>query len=293
MQSTHQTWLTCPTTRTARQSSTIAHNAGLARRPPQVDTSAVATSAPEPISFGPVADVSAGAGSGVQVATLRIQIDGRWTAQDLVSTFTLLDDAYVAIAALDMRVRQMTGRPREVEVRIREAMTGAREHFRSAPSMTVDEALNSARVFELGGEGLLIRAMRYESPGFLEFLGSLNPLKQINDFVANWRRANLDRLREDHRHQEQMEALRQQARRDMAAERDLERKHALAMREKDLQIEAERLAFIRNRADQLPPALRDPVNAKLLEVAISAAASLAKDYRIGEMRVLPGGKEAA
>jgi len=210
------------------------------------------------------------------MARLEVEINGLWTVQGLISILGYFDKAYLAAAAVQSRIQ------------------ARRTSLPGGPlSSTPDDALEEVRVFDLGGEGLRIKTIHYGSPGVIALVGAVVALKPLADIVNRWREISLARTVANQRYEVDMEALRQQRRRDERADalrgRELNLKYERDMREFDLR----QRALLRETIEQLPPAQRTAANAKLVDLMFSSVESIAKDGRIGEIRMLPESDEAA
>lgn len=62
------------------------------------------------------------------------------------------------------------------------------------PSEALDFLISIAQRYS--GD-LYINSIEYSSPGWLEIIGNLNPLKVVADIIANWRKENTERKRNE------------------------------------------------------------------------------------------------
>jgi hypothetical protein len=116
-----------------------------------------------------------------------------------------------------------------------------------------------------------IDALRLESPGWIQIIGNLNPLKAISDFITKWRAENTKRMK-----------IQSEENRDKAA----------------LAFERERMhrAFALEVLRQMPESNRPRAAERLSEIAeyaitpsTSALERLATDSRVGDAEVVEPG----
>ena len=164
---------------------------------------------------------------------LRISVDGRWRVVDWTHLFGEIDEFYSELitiehfsARLDLAFADLYGTAQDVDEnefrnysKLKESVNLLLDRlpssawYRKSPPdlqwmIIQDEAYRSStlnlrvsRNTDYFGElwtgfaerKLLISRIRYGSPGFIEFLGSLNPFKLIADCVRDWRKENTER----------------------------------------------------------------------------------------------------
>jgi hypothetical protein len=105
---------------------------------------------------------------------LRVGIDGSWGVGEFASLLTDLNEAYVAAYKLDW-LSEILAEAKQDRLLIAE---GKLEEL----SVTDD---------------LRLRSVHYGSPGLMEVLGGLNPLRVIFDFVSQWRTENTSRQHQE------------------------------------------------------------------------------------------------
>lgn len=192
---------------------------------------------------------------------LRLDIDGGWTVQEFASLALTLDRAYRAACLVES---------------LPSSIGEWSPFFRPYRRYPYDEAPYLVSIRDLA-DGLVARAdvlygdldlhaVEYASPGWLEVIGSLNPLETVRRFVTDWRAENSQR------------------RRDEAAARQAEV-------DAEIRREAQRQAFILeaiSRTAALPVAEQGPI----LDRVRSAwpepeLVALAADVRVGAVVVSP------
>jgi hypothetical protein len=186
-----------------------------------------------------------------------------------------VEDGYKAAAALEA----LAGWPSTASV-------GTAEF---TEKLSADEALQAVTAFQLGG-GLRLGSVHYASPGFLTFIGALNPLKTLTDGITANREINTKRdetrgLDEREREQYAMrheEAMAQESRWSEQQRQD----HDIQVAR--LQMEAERARFEAMNAllDRLPRAQQSTMAADLLQRLVGSAEAIANDARVDGARML-------
>jgi hypothetical protein len=117
-------------------------------------------------------------------AIMRVELSGNWLVRDFSEWLGYLELAYTRLSAFllyserESALLRMAFRPY-----IRTLMVGDR----SSEFETVMRLARS-RVLELE-----VRRIQLASPGFIELLGSLNPIKTMADFITSWRSENTKR----------------------------------------------------------------------------------------------------
>ena len=168
-----------------------------------------------------------------RLGVLRIDIHGGWSVADLIKLLGHLEDGYMAAAALealtDRTPRELPGHPPR----------SAQEPTYSR--LSADELLQTVTAFQLVG-GLRLGSVHYGSPGFMDFIGALNPLKTVKDGITenreiNRKRDEVRRLDEREREQNAMQHREAMARESRWNEQQRQG-HELQVAQ--LQMEAER-----------------------------------------------------
>jgi hypothetical protein len=156
---------------------------------------------------------------GTESAVLRVEIKGDWTPQGFAKLLSDLHDLYRRLNALDFFDRAVASEDSENERhyrnqqydrqsnRFRRLFYGYDERYgpddyrHVAPNFEV--MIATAEQFT--GEPAL-KSVQYSSPGWIELLGSWNPIKVIADTISEWRKQNTER--EKNRQQADLEAMR-------------------------------------------------------------------------------------
>jgi hypothetical protein len=135
----------------------------------------------------------------IEKGAIYFKVEGRWSVDDLIEWFSTLNIAYQRLNAF-LRIsgefdRKITHIGRFEDVR----------HGNSWMSSIDNEYFNTLTLNPLQCEPLFnsiiqaalrktyqLELMRIEicSPGFVELIGNINPLKVIADFITNWRKEN-------------------------------------------------------------------------------------------------------
>lgn len=142
-----------------------------------------------------------------RLAALRLQIEGSWSVEEFQSLLLALNDVYQRVAAvmtLGDLLRQEEQRNEALLKRERldqmdwswstlywgtDSPYGRGEFFLQREPLSRVIAGVQPLVLPLG-----IDAVRLESPGWVQIIGNLNPLKVMADFVSKWRAENTKRL---------------------------------------------------------------------------------------------------
>ena len=102
-----------------------------------------------------------------KLGVLRIEIHGSWSVADIIGLLGHLEDGCRAAAALeslaDLPPQHALGRP-------------------DNPPASADDLLQTVTAFQL--PGLRLGSVHYGSPGFLDVIGALNPLKTVKDGIT-------------------------------------------------------------------------------------------------------------
>ena len=207
--------------------------------------------------------------SGRALGVLRIEIHGSWSVADLIKLLGRLEDGYKAAAALE----SMAGRP-----------SGS-----AISSLSSDDVLETVAAFRLAG-GLRLGSVRYGSPGFVEVIGALNPLKTVKDGITENREINLKRdeahrLDERDRDLQEMQHEEAMARESRASE-EQRYSHELAAARLRMDAEAARFNMMKELIDRLPSDQQSAAAAQILRVLMGAIEEIANDARVDEARML-------
>jgi hypothetical protein len=139
------------------------------------------------------------------VAALRIALSDEWTVEDLQLLFATFNEAYSRIAQLmmlgDLIRQEEESKPVNVQNSFGtiDSTWGSMyrgEIYRSGPSGNelrrepLQSILNVVNPFVMR---LAVDTIHIGSPGWIQVLGSLNPLKVVADFVSSWRAENTKR----------------------------------------------------------------------------------------------------
>jgi hypothetical protein len=136
------------------------------------------------------------------LGSLRLQVEGFWSVGEFQSLLFTLDDVYKRVATV-MTLGQLLRHEQQ-----------RNDDFESEKNwQRADWSLSELYGGIMGKENLYIQpfsrvivaiqpyvpplgvdAVRLESPGWLQVIGNLNPLKVIADFISKWRAENTKRL---------------------------------------------------------------------------------------------------
>ncbi len=216
---------------------------------------------------------------------LRIDIHGSWSVADFIKLLGRLDDGYKAAAALESLDSPLSG----------VAALNARYDSQSASS-SADDLLQAVTAFRLAG-GLRLGSLRYGSPGFVEVIGALNPLKTVKDGITenreiNRKRDETRRLDEREREREAMQHEEAMTRESRASERQ-QQSHALEVARLQLEAESVRFSAMKDLMDRLPAGQQSVAAAELLHRLMGATEAIANDARIDGARMLQQGGSVA
>jgi hypothetical protein len=143
----------------------------------------------------------------VRLGALRLEIDGSWSVQEFQALLLTINDVYNRVATTMMlgalvreeQRRNDAFRRQERNEQINWAWEstyyGLPRHFEGEfffQRQPLPKALEAVRPFTAP---LAIDALRLESPGWVQIMGNLNPLKVIADFIAKWRAENTKRMK--------------------------------------------------------------------------------------------------
>ena len=143
--------------------------------------------------------------------------------------------------------------------------------------------------FQLGG-GLRVGAIHYGSPGFVEVIGALNPLKTVKDGITenreiNRKRDETRRLDEREREQQAMGHQEEMARESRVSQQQ-QQSHALDAARLRMEAEAARFNMMRDLIDRLPAEQQSVAAAQLLQLLMGATEEIANDTRIDEAKMV-------
>ena len=210
---------------------------------------------------------------------LRLEINGSWSVENFTQLLTKLEETYFAAASLESLTEPWAIGGSSI--------TGPREQ-------RATELINAVVAFRLGG-GLRVRSLHYGSPGFVEVIGALNPLKTVKDGITENREIN--RKREETRLFDERERQRQSGEYEQSIKgenRQTEQMRLAHEREMSkLQIRAEeaRVKALLSVIDRLPPDQRTTAAAELFQIMTRNTESIANDVRVGEVRMLETGEQ--
>jgi hypothetical protein len=119
-----------------------------------------------------------------ELGLLRLDLSGSWSVRDFSEWLNDLQFAYVRLSAFllysesDSKLLRMMIRPYIHTLMPNDRSAEFETVLRNARSKVVD---------------FRIQQIQIASPGFIEFVGSLNPIKTIADFITSWRAENTKR----------------------------------------------------------------------------------------------------
>ncbi len=213
-----------------------------------------------------------------RLAILRVDIDGSWSVDDMVRLLTQLEQVYLACAALESLIE-----PARIGI--------------SVPhEQTADQLLQAVVAFRLGG-GLRIRALRYGSPGYIEVIGAVNPLKTVKDGITENR--DINRKREETRLFDERERQKLSMEHEQAMEQERRRTeemrlaHQRELAKLHLEVEAGRVDAFLKVIDRLPPAEKTAAAASLFQLMVQNAESIANDARVVDIKMVGSSDQAA
>jgi hypothetical protein len=141
----------------------------------------------------------------IALGAIRLGISGSWSVREFKDMLSSLDDVYQRVAGtmlLGDLVREEARRNENLDEKERydeisygwsNTYYGRRfldERRRDAVFQPFHETLEVTRPLI---EPLNVDAVRIESPGWVQLIGHLNPLKTIADFITKWRAENTKR----------------------------------------------------------------------------------------------------
>src|ERR1700678_1800174 len=209
------------------------------------------------------------------LGVLRIEIHGSWSVDDLIKLLGRLEDGYKAAAALESLV------PRPLVAGLVTTPL--------SPSLSADDLLQTVTAFQLAG-GLRLGSLSYGSPGFIEVIGALNPLKTVKDGITenreiNRRRDETHRLDKRERERQAMQHQEVMTRESRASEQQRQ-SHAVEVARLQLGAEKARFSVMGDLMDRLPADQRSVAAAQLLQQLMGATEAIANDARTDQARML-------
>ena len=232
------------------------------------------------LTIEPPYSISAKQPASQALGVLRLEIHGSWSVADLITLLRRLEDGYKAAAALES---------------VADGLPGTRTARGSQSAPSADDLLQTVSAFRLAG-GLRLGSIRYGSPGFLDVLGALNPLKTVKDGITENREINLRRdeaRRLDGREREHQTMRHEEAmtRENRASERQ-QRDHELRVARLQMEAEALRFDAMRSLIDRLPADQQSVAAAQLLQLLMGATEAIAGDVRVDGARMLEPADDA-
>ena len=207
---------------------------------------------------------------------LRIEIHGSWSVADLTGLLNRMEDAYKVAAALES-LTETDSWP---------TLNRSPQH----PGLSADDLIQTATAFHLAG-GLRIAAIHYGSPGFLEVIGALNPLKTVKDGITENREINRkrDRARQiDERKRERQVMHHEEATAREIRESERERQqHDLEIAMFKLKVEQARFDMIDGLLDRLPSEQQSVAAAQIIQQLMEKTEAIANDGRVDAAIMLP------
>ena len=221
------------------------------------------------------------------LGVLRIKIHGSWSVADLIKLLGRLEDGYKAAAALES-----LSAPPSAQIPIPRPLGWVQEEPRSvnlSANLSADDLLQTVTAFQLGG-GLRLGSLHYGSPGLVEVIGALNPLKTVKDGITenreiNRKRDETHRLDERKREQQAMQHQEVMTRESRMSDQQ-QQSHALEIARLKLEAETARFNAMMTVLDRLPPAQRSVAAAQLFERLMGATEAVANDARVDEAEIL-------
>jgi hypothetical protein len=212
------------------------------------------------------------------LGVLRIEIHGSWSVADLIRLLGRLEDGYKAAAALE----SLGGRPSGLS-----ALNVPRGP--QSASSSADDLLQAVTAFQLAG-GLRLGSLQYGSPGFVEVIGALNPLKTVKDGITenreiNRKRDETRRLDEREREQQAMQHKEAMTREGRLSEQQ-QQSHRVEVARLQLEAEALRFNAMTVLIDRLPVDQQSVAAAELLQRLMGATEAIGNDARVDEARML-------
>jgi hypothetical protein len=122
---------------------------------------------------------------------LRIGITGAWTAGEFASFLQDTEDTYQRINSVFLLSRLI-----EEEKRIQQEQPGSAVWHHELFGTWATAAAPYEDVLKLtqaASEPLVVDSISYASPGWLQVIGDMNPMRVLADFITKWRAENTKR----------------------------------------------------------------------------------------------------
>jgi hypothetical protein len=126
----------------------------------------------------------------LDLAVLHLRVDDKWSVQEFAELLTLVVEAYEPIEQLHVLSRVVD---QEVSNKAQEPVWNAlySNAYTQPFGRNFDDLLKSMRPFRYS---LTVGAISISSPGWIEVIGSFNPLKTIADFITHCREEKTKRM---------------------------------------------------------------------------------------------------
>lgn len=212
------------------------------------------------------------------LGVLRVDIHGSWSIADLIKLLGQIEDAYKAAAAVEaLGDRRLLG-----------GFSSLREP-KAYSGLSADELLQTVTAFQLAG-GLRLGSVHYASPGWMTFIGAINPLKTVADLITanreiNSKRDETRRFDEREREQHAMQHEEAMAQESRATEQQ-RRQHELRIARLQMDAEQARFEAMNTLLDRLPRAQQSATAADLLQRLIGTTEAIANDARVDGAKML-------
>ncbi len=217
----------------------------------------------------------------IKIGVLRLEIQGRWSAKEFSQLLDNTREAYLLCNVIDFSPRLLKGK------RIRRKCLTISTAFFPTPFFEPDpnskaregRVIGTAESLEFlvsvaksRTADLYVKGIQYTSPGWIDLIASLNPLKVIAESIDNWRKVNLERDKITH-------------------DTELERMRIQAQQETEkLRIQSELAKVLIQNAGSLLGARSGPRFERVLQSVLNPTerivAEIAKDDRIVNARLL-------
>lgn len=218
-----------------------------------------------------------------QLGILKIQLDGQWTVEEMSELFTNLNACYVRLNAFmyisdsfDNRIRSFSG--------LNQRWFKHDFPFPLPPTILLErditrwiEPLMHSALRE--SSELYLHGIELHSPGWLEVLGRLNPLRAIEETIKAWRAENTKRMKIESQERVELRRLESQERLEI------------------LRVKSEVFTQITNRAEQLRRDGTSPLMEQYINLTsdqpIHQIEQLAKDTRIVDAEIVSENGDSA
>jgi hypothetical protein len=139
-----------------------------------------------------------------ELGALRVQVAGAWSVDDLQACFATILKVHRQMASLmllgefvreEKRINEIADKQKRYEnqqyswSQLFQGPSGRRDDDHES-NLSLEAALSATEPYLVP---LLIDAIRIESPGWIQIIGHLNPLKVTADFISRWRSENTKR----------------------------------------------------------------------------------------------------